>query len=62
LPNWYAKKVGLILKILIGAAQKERRKSTFWSWPRARERKLLIGNLCCSFFFQAVSLFDLIFS
>jgi hypothetical protein len=33
-------------------------------WPRARERKLVIGNLCCSlflFFFQVLLLLDLIF-
>jgi hypothetical protein len=31
--------------------------------PRARERKLVIGNLCFSLsFFQVLSLFDLIFS
>jgi hypothetical protein len=61
------KEGSLILKNLIVAGKKSQHSRV---WPKARKRKLVIGNLCCSlfyfifilFYFQVLSLFDLIFS
>jgi len=52
------------LKILIVAAKtKEEENQHFGVWPRAREIKLVIGYVALYlFFFQIISLFDLIFS